>query len=58
MMLLIHFHYPMLGLDRTIDYHRAGLIVLCLSTVVSLYSGAQYMRHFLAAALAQPRAQA
>jgi len=26
--------------------------------VVSLFSGAQYMRHFLSAALAQPRPQA
>jgi len=58
MMLLIHFRYPMLGTSKTVDYHLAGLVVLYVSTVVSLFSGAQYMRHFLSAALAQPRAQA
>jgi CDP-diacylglycerol--glycerol-3-phosphate 3-phosphatidyltransferase len=57
-MLLIYFRYPMLGIGKTIDYHLAGLIVLYVSTAVSLFSGAQYMRHFLAAALAQPRASA
>jgi len=57
-MLLIYFRYPMLGTDKTIDYHLAGLIVLYVSTAVSLFSGAQYMRHFLSAALSQPRASA
>jgi CDP-diacylglycerol---glycerol-3-phosphate 3-phosphatidyltransferase len=57
MMLLIFFRYPLLGLGRNVDFHRAGLIVLFVSTAVSLYSGAQYMRHFLAAALAQPQAR-
>jgi len=58
MMLLIHFRYPMLGTSKTVDYHLAGLVVLYVSTVVSLFSGAQYMRHFLSAALAQPRTPA
>ncbi|HXJ21458.1 MAG TPA: CDP-diacylglycerol--glycerol-3-phosphate 3-phosphatidyltransferase [Polyangia bacterium] len=58
MMLLIHFRYPMLGTAKTVDYHLAGLVVLGVSTVVSLFSGAQYMRSFLAAALAQPRTPA
>lgn len=58
MMLLVHFRYPMLGTGKTIDYHLAGLVVLYVSTVVSLFSGAQYMRHFLSAALAQPRTPA
>ena len=35
--------------------HR-GAWLLYLSTVVSLYSGAQYMRHFLSAAIKQSRA--
>jgi CDP-diacylglycerol--glycerol-3-phosphate 3-phosphatidyltransferase len=58
MMLLIHFRYPMLGTSKTVDYHLAGLVVLYVSTVVSLFSGAQYLRHFLVAALAQPRTHA
>jgi len=58
MMLLVNFRYPMLGTSKTVDYHLAGLVVLYVSTVVSLFSGAQYMRHFLAAALAQPRTPA
>ncbi len=58
MMLLVHFRYPMLGTSKTVDYHLAGMVVLYVSTAVSLFSGAQYMRHFLAAALAQPRTPA
>ena len=57
MMLLIYFRYPMLGTGKTIDYHLAGLIVLYVSTVVSLFSMAQYMRSFLSAALAEARAR-
>ena len=56
MMLLIHFRYPALGVGIEVDYQIAGLWLLYFSTVVSLYSGAQYMRHFLAAALKQSRA--
>jgi CDP-diacylglycerol--glycerol-3-phosphate 3-phosphatidyltransferase len=56
MLLLIHFRYPALGVGIQVDYHRAGWWLLIISTVVSLYSGAEYMRHFLAAALRQPRA--
>ena len=56
MMLLIHFRYPALGVGIPVDYHMAGLWLLYVSTVVSLYSGAQYMRHFLSAALKQSRA--
>src|SRR5436190_2616209 len=58
MMLLIHFRYPALGTSIQVDYQRAGRVVLYLSTAVSLFSGVQYMRHFLAAALQQPRTQA
>jgi CDP-diacylglycerol---glycerol-3-phosphate 3-phosphatidyltransferase len=57
-LLLIYFRYPMLGTNKTIDYQLTGLIVLKLSTVVSLFSMAQYMRSFLAAALAEARARA
>jgi CDP-diacylglycerol--glycerol-3-phosphate 3-phosphatidyltransferase len=55
MLLLIHFRYPALGVGIPVDYHIAGWWLLLLSTVVSLYSGAEYMRHFLAAALKQSR---
>jgi CDP-diacylglycerol---glycerol-3-phosphate 3-phosphatidyltransferase len=56
MMLLIYFRYPVLGSSIMIDYHRAGLIVLYVSMAVSLISAAQYLQHFLSAALAPPRA--
>ena len=56
MLLLIHFPYPALGVGIPVDYHNAGWWLLALSTVVSLYSGAEYMRHFLSAALKQSRA--
>ena len=55
MMLLIHFRYPMLVVGKQVDYHAAGLLLLYLSTVMSLYSGAQYLRHFLSAAIKQSR---
>ena len=58
MMLMIYFRYPVLGSGITVDYHRAGLIVLYVSMVVSVLSAAQYLRDFLSAALAQPRASA
>ncbi|HMC94320.1 MAG TPA: CDP-alcohol phosphatidyltransferase family protein, partial [Polyangia bacterium] len=58
MMLLIYFRYPVLGTGITVDYHRAGLIVLYVSMGVSLISAAQYLRDFLSAALAPPRAPA
>jgi hypothetical protein len=41
-----------------VDYHRDGLILLYVSTAVSVFSGGQYIRHFLAAALRQSRAPA
>src|SRR5436190_15770398 len=52
MMLLIHFRYPALGaeplLGQTVrvDYHRVGSIVLYLSLIVSLASGADYLHKF------------
>jgi len=47
-MLLIHFRYPILGLDRSIDYHAAGMMVLYVSLGMSLLSGAGYVRKFIA----------
>jgi CDP-diacylglycerol--glycerol-3-phosphate 3-phosphatidyltransferase len=56
MMLLIHFSYPLLVVGIDFDYHVAGRWLLYVSLVMSLYSGAQYMGHFLSAALKQSRA--
>src|SRR5439155_15087943 len=56
MMLLIHFRYPMLGAETlvgqsvSVDYHNVGLIVLYLSMIVSLVSGAEYIQKFFSAA--------
>ncbi|HEX3693828.1 MAG TPA: CDP-diacylglycerol--glycerol-3-phosphate 3-phosphatidyltransferase [Polyangia bacterium] len=55
MMLLIYFRYPVLGTGINLDYHRAGMIVLYLSMVVSLLSAAQYLRDFFAAAFRPAR---
>jgi CDP-diacylglycerol--glycerol-3-phosphate 3-phosphatidyltransferase len=46
MFLLVHFRYPVLGLDRSIDYHQAGMGVLYVSLVMSVVSGADYVRKF------------
>jgi len=52
MMLLIHFTYPILGTETLlgqtvpVDYHRVGTIVLYLSMIVSLASGADYLHKF------------
>ena len=55
--LLIYFRYPVLGLEiAPIDYLYVGTIILYISMAVSLFSGAQYLRHFLSAALRQSRA--
>jgi len=55
MMLLIHFSYPLLVVGIDFDYHIAGKWLLYVSMVMSLYSGGEYMWHFLAAALKQSR---
>lgn len=60
MMLLIHFRYPLLGAEAVlgqsinVDYHRAGLIMLYLSAVVSVFSAIQYVRNFFSAAWRAP----
>src|SRR2546423_4648159 len=54
MMLLVYFRYPALGTNSSIDYRFVGLWLLYVSTAVSLFSGVQYVRHFLASALKQP----
>ena len=55
MMLLIHFSYPLLVVGIDFDYHIAGKWLLYVSMVMSLYSGGEYLWHFLAAALKQSR---
>jgi len=55
MMLLIYFRYPALGTSLNVDYHRTGRWVLYISTVVSLISGAQYMRQFFRVAMQKAR---
>jgi CDP-diacylglycerol--glycerol-3-phosphate 3-phosphatidyltransferase len=47
MMLLIHFRYPVIGLDVPIDYHMAGMVLLYVSLGMSLLSGFEYLRKFL-----------
>jgi len=56
--LLIYFRYPVLGVSMIapIDYLYVGTIILYISMGVSLFSGVQYLRHFLSAALRQSRA--
>ena len=47
MMLLIHFRYPVLGLDTSIDYHLTGIVVLYISLAMSIISGFEYIRKFV-----------
>lgn len=45
-MLLVHFRYPLLGLNLSIDYNSVGLAVLYLSLGASLVSGVDYVVGF------------
>ena len=56
MMLLVYFRYPVLGTSIMLDYYVVGNWILFISMGVSLFSGVQYLRHFLSAALRQSRA--
>jgi CDP-diacylglycerol---glycerol-3-phosphate 3-phosphatidyltransferase len=47
-MLLIHFRYPVLGMEVSVDYHAAGMVTLYVSLAMSLISGADYLRRFIA----------
>lgn len=51
--LLIHFPYPLLIVDVTIDYHRVGMWFLYGSLVLSLFSAFEYFRFFVRAASEQ-----
>jgi CDP-diacylglycerol--glycerol-3-phosphate 3-phosphatidyltransferase len=48
MMLLVHFRYPILGLDESIDYHQVGMSILYVSLAMSVLTGVDYMRRFIA----------
>jgi CDP-diacylglycerol--glycerol-3-phosphate 3-phosphatidyltransferase len=55
MMLIVHFRYPILGLSvPPIDYHRAGIIVLGVSLIMSVISGLDYVRKFVQVLIRQP----
>jgi CDP-diacylglycerol--glycerol-3-phosphate 3-phosphatidyltransferase len=47
MLLLIHFRYPLLGTDISVDYHRAGMVILYISLAMSVTSGVDYLRKFV-----------
>ena len=49
MMLMIHFRYPMLGIDMMVDFHLTGLATLYISMAVSLWSAFDYIRGFVRA---------
>jgi CDP-diacylglycerol--glycerol-3-phosphate 3-phosphatidyltransferase len=55
MMLIVHFRYPVLGLSvPPIDYHRAGMMVLWVSLIMSVMSGVDYVRKFVQVLIRQP----
>ncbi len=51
--LLIHFRYPILLTNITLDYHVVGLWTLYLALVMSVISALGYMRGFVKAVYAQ-----
>jgi CDP-diacylglycerol--glycerol-3-phosphate 3-phosphatidyltransferase len=55
MMLIIHFRYPLLWLTvKPIDYHKAGMMVLYVSLVMSVFSGLQYVWNFIGVLAREP----
>jgi hypothetical protein len=60
-LLLIHFKYPVLGVDRLgdepllIDFHSVGIITLYLALVMSVFSAIDYFRHFVRAIQARAK---
>jgi CDP-diacylglycerol---glycerol-3-phosphate 3-phosphatidyltransferase len=46
--LLVHFRYPVLGTEVFIDYHLTGMAVLYVSLAMSILSGVDYIRSFIA----------
>lgn len=55
-MLMIHFRYPMWGLNiPPIDFHAAGVVILYMSLAMSLLSAAEYIRFFFRAVAVHDR---
>jgi CDP-diacylglycerol--glycerol-3-phosphate 3-phosphatidyltransferase len=55
MMLIVHFRYPVMGLSvPPVDYHKAGIIVLGVSLIMSVISGLDYVRKFVQVLIQQP----
>jgi CDP-diacylglycerol---glycerol-3-phosphate 3-phosphatidyltransferase len=50
--LIIHFEYPILFTQITVDFHKVGMATLYMSLLFSVYSAVQYVRMF-AEAVAQ-----
>ena len=58
-MLMIHFRYPVIGLNiQPIDFHAAGVVILYMSLAMSLLSAAEYFRFFFRAVAVHDRARA
>lgn len=65
MFLLIHFKYPVWGLEKlriwneplVIDYHAVGIVTLYLALAMSWISGIDYFRLFVKAVQARAKAQ-
>lgn len=51
--LLVHFRYPIVFLDFTLDFHTVGIYVLYLSLAMSLISAFEYFKFFADAAAKQ-----
>jgi CDP-diacylglycerol--glycerol-3-phosphate 3-phosphatidyltransferase len=65
MFLLIHFRYPVWGLENVtikdeplmINYHAVGIVTLYLALAMAVISGLDYFRMFVKAVMARKRAQ-
>lgn len=53
--LLVHFRYPILFFDYTLDFQTVGIYVLYLSLAMSILSAVQYFQFFAEAAATQAR---
>jgi CDP-diacylglycerol--glycerol-3-phosphate 3-phosphatidyltransferase len=51
--LLVHFRYPIVLFDFTLDFHEVGIYVLYLSLAMSLISAFEYFKFFARAAAEQ-----
>jgi CDP-diacylglycerol--glycerol-3-phosphate 3-phosphatidyltransferase len=51
--LLVHFRYPLIGLDYRLDFHQVGTVVLYVSLILSVTSAVEYLTVFASAAQQQ-----